>query len=260
MAIITLISDWGLKDPYLGAVKGAILSKLPDATIVDISHDIPPFDIEHAAYVIKNIYRQYPSGTIHLLGMNTEESEKNAHTVVFAHEQYFIGADNGIFSLIFEEIPEEIYEIDIIQESDYFTFSTRDRFVSAAVKLAGGIKPAELGSKKNKLVEKILFKPVVSGSIIKGHVTHVDNYENIITNISRDLFKEVGNGRRFSIIVRTNAIEQISESYNDVPAGEILALFATNGMLEIAMNQGNAAGLLGIESKALVRIEFFDQE
>jgi hypothetical protein len=256
MAIITLTSDWGLKDHYCGAVKGAILSKMPEATIIDISHTIPSFEIEQAAFVIRNAYKNFPGGTIHIIGINTEESEKNPHTVVEFNKQFFIGTDNGIFSLIFDKKPDKIVELGIPQDSDFFTFSSRDRFISAAVHLAQEKKIEELGSLKEKFIEKILLKAVVDNNIIKGHVIYIDSYENIITNIKKPLFIEISNGRKFNIFFRTHEISKMSSSYTDVPVGEILALFNSIRHLEIAINQGNAAGLLGLDYKDMIRIEF----
>ncbi len=256
MPIITLTSDWGYKDHYIGAVKGAILHRMPDATIVDISHSIPPFNVEHAAFVLKNCYHNYPEGTVHIIGVNTEESDKNPHTIIKIDGQFFISADTGIFSMIFNKKPDKIIELTIVQDSGFFTFSTRDRFAKAAVHIAQGKNIDELGDTKDSINEKILFEPVVTESLIKGHVIFIDSYENIITNIKEPLFKEVGKGQKFTIGFRTYEIHKISRSYSDVPVGEIVALFNSGGYLEIAMNQGNAAGLLGMDSKDLVRIEF----
>ncbi len=256
MAIITLTSDWGLKDHYAGAVKGAILSKMPGARIVDISHQIPSFEIEQAAFVLKNAYSNFPKGSVHILGINTEESDKYAHTVVEVDGHFFIGTDNGIFSLLFDKKPDKIIELTITQESDHFTFSSRDRFVKAAVHLAKGSKIEELGDLKETIVEKMLLRPVLDNGIIKGHVMYIDSYENIITNITESLFKEARQNRKFNIVFRSYEIKKISRSYTDVAPGEILALFDSNGYLEIAMNQGNAAGLLGLDYKDMVRIEF----
>ncbi|MCD4744912.1 MAG: SAM-dependent chlorinase/fluorinase [Bacteroidales bacterium] len=256
MPIITLTSDWGLKDHYVGTVKGSILSKLPEAIIVDISHQIPAFNIEQASFIIKNCYQNFPKGTIHIIGINTEESDKNPHTVVFVNGHYFIGTDNGIFSMIFNKKPDKIIELDIIQDSDVFTFSTHNRFIKAAVHLAKGKKIEDLGTVKNTLNEKILFEPVVNDNLIKGLVIYIDSYENIITNIKEPLFMEISKGRPFSINFRSNEIKRISKSYNDVPIGEILALFGANKHLEIAINQGNASSLLGLYYKDPVRIDF----
>lgn len=256
MPIITLTSDWGLKDHYAGAVKGAILSKMPDTKIVDISHGIPSFEIEQAAFVIRNSYKYFPDGTVHIIGMNTEETDKYSHLAVKIDNQFFIGTDNGVFSLIFDKYPDQIVELQIPQDSNFFTFSSRDRFVSAAVHLAQGKKIEDLGEQKESIVEKILLKPVADKNVIKGHVIYIDSYENIITNIKEPLFTEISNNRKFTIFFRSYEITKMSSSYNDVPIGEILALFDSNNHLEIAMNQGNAAGLLGLDYKDMIRIEF----
>ena len=258
MAIITLTSDWGLKDHYIGVVKGAILNKMPSVNIIDITHNIASFEIEQAAFVIRNCYRYYPKGTVHILAINTEESEIHPHTVIENEGQYFIGTDNGIFSMIFDNKPDKIFELTIPQESDFYTFSTRDRFVKAAVHLASGKKVEDLGTKKDDLLQKILLHPVIDNNLLKGHIIHIDNYQNLITNIKKTLFDEVGKERNFGIFFRTYEIKKISQSYLDVPIGEILALFGSNEHLEIAINQGNASGLLGLNTKDPIRIEFFD--
>jgi len=258
MAIITLTSDWGLKDHYLAVIKGKILSLLPGATIVDISHNIPPFNSMQAAFILKNSYKNFPEGTIHIIAVNTEETTKYPHTMVMAGNHYFIGTDNGIFSLILEEPPQKIVEITIPQDSDYFTFSTRDRFIKAAVHLANDKKPEELGQTKGSLVEKLSFQPVTDNNTIKGMVIYIDNYENVITNISQSFFNEFSHGRKFSIVLRSEILRSVSHSYTDVPFGEIVALFNTSGFLEIAINQGNASSLLGLYQNDTVRIEFVD--
>ena len=256
MPIITLTSDWGHSDHYIGAVKGSILSLLPDVKIIDISHQVAPFNIEQAAFILKNCYKNVPKGTIHIIGVNTEESDKNPHTVVFIDDHYFIGTDNGIFSMIFDKPPKKIIELNIMQDSDYFTFSTRDRFVKAAIHLAEGKKIENLGVERKKVNEKILFKPAVEKNIIKGIIIYIDSFENVITNITEQLFKKIGKGRKFSVLFRGESINKIYKSYNDVPVGEIVAIFGSNGHLEIAINQGNASGLLGLGINDTVMIEF----
>ena len=256
MGIITLTSDWGLKDHYAGSVRGTIMKQMPEATIIDISHNVPPFNTKEAAFILKNAYPAFPEGTVHIIGVNTEESDLHPHVAVSIHGQYFIGSDNGIFALIFDEEPDQIIELDIVQDSDLFTFSTRDRFVKAAVHLSSGKKITELGNVRKKLTEKIGFKPVIEKDVIKGMVIYVDNYENVITNITRTLFDKTRNNRAFRIVFRGGVIDRISDSYSEVPFGEILALFGTTGHLEIAMNNGTASGLLGLDPDDPVRIEF----
>lgn len=258
MAIITLTSDWGTKDHYLGAVKGKLISKLPDARIIDITHQIPVFNTTQAAFIIKNCYRDFPEGSIHIIAVNSEESDKNPHVIVEYKKQFFIGTDNGIFSLIFDEKPQQIIELSIPQDSDRFTFSTYNRFIQAAVQLAAGDPPASLGEVLGKLNEKLSFRPITDKNMIKGLVIYIDNYENIITNITEEVFQKISAKRKFEIILRGEVIRKIHQSYTDVPAGDIVALFGTHGHLEIAINQGNASSLLGLSLDDILRIEFAD--
>ena len=138
MAIITLTSDWGLSDYYVPAVKGAIYSALPDVNVVDITHNLEPFDLRSAAFIVKNCYRNFPEGTIHILAVETEESIENPHIALKVNGHYFIGTDNDVFSLVIDEDPYEAVMIDVVQDTDFFTFSTRDRFVKVAAMIAKG--------------------------------------------------------------------------------------------------------------------------
>lgn len=257
MAIITLTSDWGLKDHYLGAVKGAILSQLPNATIIDVSHAIPAFDLNQAAFIVRNFYKNFPPGTIHILNINTEASIETPHTLVIHEGHYFIGADNGIFSLIFDELPQQIYDLEILQDTDYFTFSSRDVFVKVACHIAQGKPVGDLGKPRTTLLQKISFKPVIDGNLIKGKVIYVDNYENVFTNITETLFNSFIKGKKFAILFRSSAyrITEISKAYKDVVEGEMLALFGSSGYLEIAINQGKASSLLGLKIDQSVMVE-----
>jgi hypothetical protein len=258
MAVITLTSDWGLNDYYVGAVKGMICKNMPEATVIDITHQVTPFDVGQAAYIIKNAHLSFPDGTIHIIGVNTEESVNHPHAVAFYNKQYFIGSDNGVFALIFESAPEKIVELDIIHDSDHFTFSGRDRFARAAVHLAKGGRIEDLGSAKAGINSKMQFEPIVDLNAIRGVVAHIDTYENLITNIPKDLFREKAKGKKFRITLRSAKIESISNSYDDVSHGDVVALFASNNMLEIAINKGKAASLLGITRKSPVIIEILN--
>jgi len=257
MPIITLTSDWGHKDHYQGAVKGAIYRQIPGAQIVDICHAIPAFNLNQAAFIIRNFYRNFPTGTIHILAINSEASIESPHTLVVHEGHYFIGADNGIFSLIFDEKPETIIELDVHQDSDYFTFSARDVFVKVAAHISEGKPIEDLGKQKQSVLQKISFKPVIDGNLIKGKVIYIDNYENVFTNITEPFFKSVMKGKKFAIMFRSASyrITAISKSYKDVVEGEMLALFSTSGHLEIAINQGKASSLLGLRIDQPILIE-----
>ena len=256
MAVFTLTTDWGLKDHYAGAVKGKLISLMPDARIIDITHNIPPFDILQAAFILKNVISTFSSGTIHLIGVNTDASIETPHVLVRYHGQYFIGADNGIFALLFDEKPDLIIELDILSDSDFFTFSTRDVFVKAAIHVAEGRELEKLGNPRTFLNEKLSFVPVVEGNVIRAKVIYVDAYENVFVNITQDLWRRVVGKKQFRIEFRNAryTIDIISHSYSDVSEGDMLALFSSNGFMEIAMNRGKASSLLGLRQDDPVRI------
>ena len=258
MAIITLTSDWGSSGYYAAAVKGVILSQLPDANIVDITHTIAPFDLGSAAFALKNSFPSFPPGTIHIIAVETVESDKKPHVVVKAHGQYFIGTDNGVFSQIFREF-EEVYTIDVAQDTDSFNFCERDRFAKVAVMIAQGVPLSEIGERRNS-INGAEICAVVRDDAIEGTVIHIDSYENLITNIRREDFEQARRGRAFTIKVKGKLyiINKISDSYLDVPDGELVAIFGTHGYLEIAMCRAKVASLCGIELLNSIRVVFHD--
>lgn len=256
MPVITLTSDWGLRDHFLGVVKGRIITKLPSATLIDISHDISPFNLKQASFVLRNSFPHFPQGTVHIISMLTEFSESSAHLAIQYDGQYFIGADNGIFSLIFDHQPQAIIRLGAERIGIGPEAPARDRFIEAAVRLAEGKPIGELGDPVSDMKEQLHFHPVVSGDVIRGVVIYINHYENVVTNIRKDLFQQVGNGRKFTIEFRGESVNRLYSSYQDVPVGEIVALFGSTGHLEIAINQGNASSLLGLEINDPVRIEF----
>ena len=261
MPIVTLTTDWGTKDHYVASVKGYLLKQIPSATIIDITHEIPAFDINQCSFVLKNCYKNFPEGTIHLIGVNSDASTQTPHTLVEYEKQYFIGADNGIFSLMFPEKPTRIIELEIMQETNKFTFSTKDVFIKAAQHICEGNAIVTLGFEKDNINQRMGFAPAIEkdkdGQLhIVGKVIYLDRYENALINISEELFNQYVGKKEFSISFNsfTNVIDTISESYSDVPASEMCALFDSNGMLEIAINQGNAGSLLGLKLDTRVRL------
>ncbi len=256
MGIITLISDWGTRDYYVAAVKGMIYRFHPSAKIVDITHNIEQFNSTEAAYVLKNAAQSFPDNTIHIIGINTEESINHVHVVALYNNQYFIGTDDGIFSLIFDHKPEKLVVLDIPLESSNHTFSSRDRFAKAATHLSLGGSIDELGPEKFDMESKMLFNPVIQEDTLKGMITYIDSYDNLITNITRDSFKSFVTGSDFEISFRNRKykVTEIHDSYGDVRPGEIVALFTSNGILEIAINKGKAASLLGIDKNDPIAI------
>jgi hypothetical protein len=227
----------GHNDYYVAAVKGTILSQLSDAKIVDITHQIPPFDIFKTAFILKNCYKNFPKGSIHIIGVNPEISVDTPHLVVKHNEHFFIGADNGIFSLLFDEIPTDVYEINIKQDTDDLTFPVKDIFTKVACHLARGGTPELVSRRKESVRQVITYQPVFDDKSIRGSVIYIDGYGNLITNITQAMFKNVGRGRAFSIHSRRIQIFELSKKYGDVSEGDPLALFTSSGYLEIAMNR-----------------------
>lgn len=170
--------------------------------------------------------------------------------------QFFIAADNGIFSLIFDDPPEKIVSLSAVNEGSQNEIPARDVFVDAAVHLASGKPIDQLGEGISQWKEQLHFLPVVSGDVIRGVVIYINQYENVVTNITRDLVEKVSRGRKYTIEFRGEALKRINRSYQEVPIGEIVALFGSTGHLEIAINQGNAASLLGLDINDPVRVEF----
>jgi S-adenosylmethionine hydrolase len=256
MSIVTLTTDWNKDDYYAGALKGKILSQCPRIQIVDISHQVPPFNIRHAAFILRNSFHNFPKGSIHIIGVNTEGNEEMPFLLVQYKKHYFIGTDNGIFGLMFGDPPERLIALGSPKSSHPFT--SFNVFADTACKLANGEKPESLGKVVSQYQERTPIRAAIDRNVINGSVIYIDSFRNAITNISRELFERVGQDRAFEIFVQSNhyVIRKINHSYNETPAGEILALFNSIGLLEIAMNQGNAADLLGLSTNSGVRVKF----
>ena len=257
MAIITLTTDLGYKDFYQAALKGSILNTLPNVNIIDITHEIEAFNISRAAFILKNCFYYFPKSTVHLIGIDTVYSESNKYLAVKYRDHFFVGSDNGIFSLIFEEAPQEIVEINIMQDLKFLHFPLADIFVKAACHLASGKPLKEIGIATDEIEERMNLHPVIEKNLIKGSVIFVDSFENVVTNVTKEIFTKVQNGRNFTLYFKRNeSINQLSWHYNEVPEGEKLCLFGISNHLEIAINKANASGLLGLHNGDIIRIEF----
>jgi len=257
MAIITLTTDLGSKDFYQAALKGSILSIMPTANIVDVTHEVPSFNISYAAFVLKNVYPYFPKGTVHLIGIDSVFSENTKYIALKHQDHFFVGADNGIFSLLFDEIPEEIVELNIMQDLKYLHFPLVDIFVKAAVQLAKGGRLKDIGVATDSIEQRMLLNPVIERDIIRGSVIYIDTFCNVITNITKDLFNKIQRNRDFTLYFRkSETITKLSWHYNEVQEGEKLCLFGISNHLEIAINKGKASGLLGLHLNDIIRVEF----
>ncbi len=256
MSIVTLTTDWKSDDYYAGALKGKILSRCPGIQIVDISHQVPSFNISHAAFILRNSFHNFPPGSIHIIGVNTEGSVDMPFLLVEYKKHFFLGTDNGIFGLLFSEEPGKVIALKAPKEMHSFTsFSV---FADAACSIARGEKPESLGNPVKEFRQRIPIRAAIDKNVLNGSVIYIDSFRNAITNISRDLFERVGGDRDFEIFVQSNhyVIRKINRFYHETPPGEILALFNSVGLLEIAMNNGNVADLLGLSTNSSVRVKF----
>lgn len=261
MAIITLTTDFGEKDHFVGAVKGAIYTEFEDAKIVDISHSISPFHLHEAAYIIQNAYKSFPEGTIHIIGVDSELNPENKHIALLMDGHYFICADNGIISLITAEInPEKIVEINI-HDRITSNFPVLDVFVKVAGHLARGGTLEVIGKNISEIKEMTGIRAAVSPNETKiiGNIIYVDNYGNVISNITKKLFDKVGRGREFLIEARTTKIKKIHNRYSDAinfdlprdkreEDGKKLAIWNSSGYLEMAIYKSNPSTVGGASS------------
>jgi len=273
MPIITLTTDFGEKDHFAGAVKGAIYSELEDIKIVDISHSISPFHITEAAYIIQNAYKSFPKGTIHIIGIDSELTPENKHIAVLLDGHYFLCADNGIISLITQDLrPQKIVEINI-HDRVISDFPVLDVFVKVACHIARGGTLDVIGKKISEIKELKGFTPAVYQNQIVGSVLYIDNYGNVVTNITKKLFEKVGKGNPFTITARTIKFKTVYAKYSDAidfnsppdkreEDGKKLALWNASGFLELAIYKsnpqtvGSASTLFGLYFRDTITIDF----
>jgi S-adenosylmethionine hydrolase len=272
MQIITLTTDYGLSDHYVASLKGQLYASPHAITLVDISHSVQPFNIAQAAYFVNNVVRDFPEGTIHFLGVDAipligiGNPDNNMYPIIMKlNGHYFVGCDNGIFSLLNDyKNAEEIVRIDDFSSKFALRFPLRYIYIPTLLSLINQKKLSELGEPIDQVKRVFTTQPVIENSLIKGSVIHTDKYGNVIVNITEKLFNEVGNGNPFTIFFKNAQyfIESISKNYYEVPTAEKLALFNESGFLEIAINKGvsgnggGASSLLGLNVGDTIRMEF----
>jgi len=274
MSIITLTTDYGLKDHFVGALKGKILSEYSEAQIIDITHDIDPFNTAEASYIVGASYLSFPKGTVHLIGVDIERNKENQHIAMQWNDHYFICADNGILSMLTQKIvPEKIVAINI---HDRFPAESTDMdiFIQVACHIAKGGLLNVIGKEITSIKEITELQALVSGdgNSIKGYVIYIDHFGNIVTNIAKKHFLEIARGRPYEIVLNTKNIKTILPSYSAIATsekypiktyeGEKLAIFNEAGFLEIAIFRsnpskvGSANSLLGLNYRDVITIQF----
>ena len=277
MAIITLTTDFGMKAHFVGAVKGALLSEIKDANIVDISHNISPFNVMEAAYVIQNAFSSFPIGSIHVIGVDSELNPENSHIAMVLNGHYFVCANNGILSMICNDItPDQIVEVNIHDKIVGY-FPVLDIFVKVAAHIARGGTLEVIGKPIDEVKPIKNITPFVGSdnNQLIGNVIFIDRYDNVITNIKKPFFETIQKGRRFEISARNHKFKTIHKHYSDIvdfripidkrnDEGRGLVVFNSSDYLEIAMYKSNkatvggASTLMGLEMMDSVTISFFD--
>jgi S-adenosyl-L-methionine hydrolase (adenosine-forming) len=249
MSLITLTSDIGQQDFLIGAVKGQLLQTNPGFSLVDISHNLSPFNYPQSAYVCRNAIKNFAAGTFHLVLVNLFD-ERPEHMLLAEHNGHFIGcADNGLLTMILEEVPQKTVALVLDKTQQKNTLYCAAVFAKAFNELYKGKKLEDIGDSGVSIHVKNPLRPMLGSDYIEGQIIFIDNFENVIVNIHKDEFEEQRKGRSFKIVFkRDEVIDRISETYADVNEGEKLALFNSAGYLEIAINKGNAAGLLGLQN------------
>ncbi|MFH1993158.1 MAG: SAM-dependent chlorinase/fluorinase [Pseudomonadota bacterium] len=270
MSIITLLTDFGLKDAYVGLMKGVMLSINPSAVIIDLTHHVAPHDLTQAAFIINSSYRYFPAGTVHVIVVDPGVGSRRSIVVVRMMGHTFLAPDNGILTLLIDKA--DIDAMVRVENSDYFlesvsqTFHGRDIFAPVGAHISLGIDLNVLGmpiANKNGLVRMNIPKPYVSGqNELVGSVISIDRFGNCITNIDSEClerFCRAGALKKLQIVFRQSKIDGVSKNYESAGPQSPLAVIGSSGYLEIAVNCGSARRYFGIEKGDSVRLIISDQ-
>jgi hypothetical protein len=255
--VIALLTDFGTRDHYAGTMKGVALGICPDATLVDISHDVPAHDVVAGALELAASYRYFPPGTVFLVVVDPGVGSLRRGIAADAGDYKFVAPDNGVLTVVLDEHPPkrvvELTERKFARPTVSRTFEGRDRFAPAAAWLAKGIELTAMGRPAGAIARLELPQPRVAGDEIEGQVLRVDRFGNLITNIDRRTFEKLS-GAALDIRVGTRQVSKVVSTYADASAGEVCALFGSTDHLEIAANGSSAAAELGLARGAAVHI------
>ena len=248
MPIITLTTDFGLQDYLVAAVKGQLYSAMDNITIVDVSHQLSSFNYPQAAYFCDSAFRHFPGNTIHIVLVNMFDARPTQMLLSTYNNQYIACADNGLVTMISDGAPAEVVGLPLPADIQPTTLICTRVIVNAIVKIFKGEKLASVGVPGVTFNEKLRLKYVNSPTTMEGQILYIDNFENVIVNITKADFDRECKNRSFKIVFkRDEVIDTISETYACVSHGEKVAFFNSAGYLEIAINKGNAAGLFGLQ-------------
>ena len=255
MAIVTLLTDAGESDHYIAAIKARILSADPGIHIVDISHRIRLFDIGHGAFVLRSVFRDFPKGTVHIVGVDAAGNRGDAFIILKLEEHFFVGANNGLFSLISDQPAERVWQVNT-GGTVSTTFPEKDIFAPVAAKLATGADPGTLGTilpDHKRLIDR---QVKATRKQITGTVIRVDHFGNLITNISKEAFDILSKDKNYTVQFGGEKFRRLHATYNQAEQGECFLVFNSLALLEIGIYKGNASELLGLGYDSVVNIVF----
>ncbi len=255
MAIVTLLTDSGESDHYIAAIKARIISINSEIRIVDITHSIRLFDIGHAAYVLRSVFREFPTGTVHLVGVDAGGNRGDTFIIMLLEGHFFIGSDNGLFSLLSDQSPEKIWEINC-ENPISTTFPEKEIFAQTAARVASGHDLNEIGKPFPTLKRLIDRQVKATRRQITGHIIRVDHFGNLITNIPKEDFEILAKGKSYTIQFGGEKFRRIFTLYNQAEQGECFIVFNNQDFLEIGIFKGNASELLGLGYDSVVNIIF----
>ena len=256
--VIALLSDFGSRDHYAGTMKGVILNICPEATLVDITHDVPPHDVMDGALQLAAAARYFPAGTVFLAVVDPGVGSARRGIAAEAGDYRFVAPDNGVLTVALRDFPPkrvvELTERRYARPTVSRTFEGRDRFAPAAAWLAKGIQLTGLGRPVTDYQRLEIPLPEVTDDAVRGVVVRVDHFGNIVTNIDRRTFEALARGNRVRVSADGRQVEQLVATYAEIPAGAVCALFGSTDHLELAANAASAAERLGISRGAVVEV------
>jgi S-adenosylmethionine hydrolase len=249
VALVTLTSDFGSKDYLAGAFKGRLLQRLSDCRLIDITHEVEPFNFSEAAYIIQNSVFHYPEHSYHLLLVNLFDTTQSLPLMAYHKGNYFCVADNGLLPMVIGTQPEHAIKLSLPPSQQYNTLAWADTFADAISKIESGEPFHMIGEEPESIIEKLSLQANYGDDFIDGRIIFIDRFENVVVNITCQDFERVGKGRPFTIAFKSrDHIKRINDGYPQVGEGSSLAFFNSAGFLEIAVNKGNAAGLFGLQA------------
>lgn len=258
--IVTLTSDWGSRDFFAGKVKGRLMSTIPGVRIVDITHDLKPFSVASAVFVVRSCFRDFPSGTIHIIDVDSSETARTPFVLVEFESQYFICTDNGLPNILFGNQYSQAVVIDVYQDSSYHTFAAYNLFCKVAGMVASGTPFSKIGDPVESFAPVNLGLPYISDNAIQASICYIDDYGNAYLNLTIDQFEKARRNRPFEMRVHfEQVITKISMGYVEkVPNrhARLLLTVSATGYLQLAIYQGSAEKLFGLQLNEGLSIRF----